>query len=96
MLSKGTYQFVMSKIQSANNGELMAIKDQLRELLRHPISVDAELMRDTKKLLKKIDAELDARYDLYLSDQRQRQRQQAKHTPASASGARIYPFRNLS
>lgn len=94
MLSKGTYQFVMSKIQSANNGELLAIKDQLRELLRHPISVDAELMRDTKKLLKKIDAELDARYDLYLSDQRQRQ--QAKHTPASASGARIYPFRNLS
>jgi exonuclease VII large subunit len=53
MLSKGTYQFVMSKIQSANNGELLAIKDQLRELLRHPISVDAELMRDTKKTLEK-------------------------------------------
>jgi len=53
MLSKGTYQFVRSKIQSANNGELLAIKDQLRELLRHPISVDAELMRDNKKTLRK-------------------------------------------
>lgn len=89
MLSKSTYQFIKSRITSASNGELLVIKDKLRELTRHPVCVDEELMRDSKKLLRQIDTEIDARYDVYLSDQRL-----IKQAPVS--GAKLYPIRDAS
>lgn len=82
MISKDTYRFVMNRIETSSNAQLLVIKDELRELLRHPISVDKELVTDTKKLLKKIDQEIDARYDLYLIAKHRAPKQQQ---PASAS-----------
>ena len=82
MIGKDTYKFVMDRIESSSNAELLVIKDELRELLRHPISVDKELAKDTRKLVKKIDEEIEARYDLYLIEKR---RSREKKQPASAS-----------
>lgn len=82
MLTKDTKQFVKTRIAHATNAELLVIKDGLRDLLRHPISVDNELLRDTKKLIREIDQEIEARYDLHLIEKR---RAAEKKQPASAS-----------
>ncbi|WP_158007560.1 hypothetical protein [Acidithiobacillus caldus] len=89
-MTKDTRQFVKSRIAHATNAELLVIKDGLRELLRHPIAVDRELFRDTKKLIREIDQEIEARYDIHLIEKR---RAAEKKQPASAS---VVPLRNPS
>lgn len=88
MMSKDTYAFVTNRINNATNAELMVIKDQLKELTMHPISVDKELRRDTQKLIAKINDEIDARYDLYLLEQ-----QRVKHAEKKRASASVVPIR---
>ncbi|MCL5051822.1 MAG: hypothetical protein M1346_01090 [Gammaproteobacteria bacterium] len=87
MISKDTYSVIMNVINSASNAKLMVIKDELRELTRHPIAVDKEFAKDVRKLLKKIDEEIETRYDLYLIEKHRSQK-----TPASVSA--VVPLRN--
>lgn len=92
MLSKDTYAYVMNRISNASNAELLVIRDQLDELLGHPISVDKELRRDTKKLIDKINDEFESRYDLYLLEKRRINKTEKK--PASAAVVPIHRRRS--
>ena len=86
MISKDTYRFIMNRIATAKQAELLMIRDELQELLRNPLChADKELWRDTKKTIRKINEEIDARYDLYLIEKARLTSKKTPKTPASAS-----------
>lgn len=91
MISKDTYQFMMTRIAIAKQSELLVIRDELQELSRSPwCFADKELWRDTKKAIRKVNEEIDARYDLYLIEKARLNSKKSQKAPASAS---VVPLR---
>ncbi|MBU2724891.1 hypothetical protein [Acidithiobacillus ferridurans] len=90
MISKETHAFIMNRLETAKQAELLVIKDELQELLRSPICAgDKKLWKDTKKLIKKINEEIDARYDLYLAEKLRTQPKSASVVPLRQTGSGV-------
>lgn len=62
MLSKSMYRFIKERFKYSSNLELSNIHDQLRELIRSPLSsVDEDFLMDAKKLITQVEAEINLR-----------------------------------
>lgn len=69
MLSKSMYRFIKERFKYSSTVELSNIHDQLRELIRSPLSsVDEDFLMDAKKLITQVEAEIDLRSERTLMD----------------------------
>lgn len=67
-MEKSNYVEMMAKIRMASNAQLIAYRSHASDLLRSPLSAEPTFKSTAKKMIDKINEELDVRYEVSALD----------------------------